>query len=155
MNSDWLSMSEHLTFVSVMQLCIFMHAFLTWFNYKLGANTGHRRQTECCVLKVHWWRGSCRIHSKEFLMLQSDNFTIVQDELEEEILFQGLWGQIQVVIGMLQSSLAQSQVQFSWSCHEHNMYIISVSPSLGTSKHSHSFNSCMCGPSDHLMVWTL
>ena len=47
----------------------------------------------------------------EFLMLQSDNFTIVQDELEEEILFQGLWGQVQVVIGMLQSSLAQSQVQ--------------------------------------------
>ena len=44
-------------------------------------------------------------------MLQSDNFTIVQDELEEEILFQGLWGQVQVVIGMLQSSLAQSQVQ--------------------------------------------
>ena len=43
----------------------------------------------------------------------SNNFTIVQDELEEEILFQGLWGQIQVVIGMLQSSLAQSQVQFS------------------------------------------
>ena len=34
----------------------------------------------------------------------------VQDELEEEILFQGLWGQVQVVIGMLQSSLAQSQV---------------------------------------------
>ena len=29
-------MSEHLTFVSVMQLCIFMHAFLTLFNYKLG-----------------------------------------------------------------------------------------------------------------------
>lgn len=33
-----------------------------------------------------------------------------QDELEEEILFQGLWGQVQVVIGMLQSSVAQSHV---------------------------------------------
>ena len=45
----------------------------------------------------------------------------MQDELEEEILFQGLWGQVQVVIGMLQSSLAQSQVQLS--IHDHVMYI--------------------------------
>ena len=42
--------------------------------------------------------------------ITADRIKIVQDELEEEILFQGLWGQIQVVIGMLQSSLAQSQV---------------------------------------------
>ena len=42
--------------------------------------------------------------------ITADRIKIVQDELEEEILFQGLWGQVQVVIGMLQSSLAQSQV---------------------------------------------
>ena len=42
--------------------------------------------------------------------ITADWIKIVQDELEEEILFQGLWGQVQVVIGMLQSSLAQSQV---------------------------------------------
>ena len=42
--------------------------------------------------------------------ITADRIKNVQDELEEEILFQGLWGQIQVVIGMLQSSLAQSQV---------------------------------------------
>ena len=42
--------------------------------------------------------------------ITADRITTVQDELEEEILFQGLWGQVQVVIGMLQSSLAQSQV---------------------------------------------
>ena len=47
----------------------------------------------------------------------------MQDELEEEILFQGLWGQVQVVIGMIQSSLAQSQVDYNFnifmimSCH--------------------------------------
>ena len=42
--------------------------------------------------------------------ITADWIKTVQDELEEEILFQGLWGQVQVVIGMLQSSLAQSQV---------------------------------------------
>ena len=42
--------------------------------------------------------------------ITADRTKTVQDELEEEILFQGLWGQVQVVIGMLQSSLAQSQV---------------------------------------------
>ena len=42
--------------------------------------------------------------------ITADRIKTVQDELEEEILFQGLWGQVQVVIGMLQSSLAQSQV---------------------------------------------